>query len=156
MVNDSNINIKYYKERDKDTIENHKNSISYIKTKTKSLKETNMNNIPKDIDELKKIQRRNFAVNFLNSYASGDCRSKTKYAKDNKISIQTLNRGLEEIGHRQKLKKQSNDSSSEADKIKEENKLKKEAHIEIPLKKIRKEKELKKTLDNNKEFVDFS
>lgn len=70
-------------------------NISNLKMRLKNLNE---NNVFADLEDLKKLRRKQLAVQFINLYTKGEIKSKSEFIKKNKISIQTLNKGLNESG----------------------------------------------------------
>lgn len=76
-----------------------KPSLSEIKLKKMNYERFNSTNVPKDIDELKKLRRRELAVEFMARYAAGTVKSKNAYIKEKHISISTLNKALAEAGN---------------------------------------------------------
>lgn len=73
-------------------------SVRTIKNQVRSMETTKTSGMPKDMEDLKKLKRRTLALEFMEGYAKGTIKSKAKFIKSNKISIQTLNRALSEMG----------------------------------------------------------
>lgn len=73
-------------------------SVRTIKNQVRSMETTKTSGMPKDMEDLKKLKRRTLALEFMEGYAKGTIKSKAKFIKSNKISIQTLNRALGEMG----------------------------------------------------------
>lgn len=114
VVNTTTYTAQYYQPTTKVPKPSSMNSMTLIKSKVRAMENTNKKNMPKDMDELKKLQRRAYAVEFLNMFATNVIKTKTEYVKNKQISINTLNKGLEEIG----TKTKNNKKSTKKDKTK--------------------------------------
>lgn len=79
--------------------DDRKPSLSELKLKKMNYERFNAANVPKDIDELKQLRRRELAVEFMTRYAAGTVKSKNAYIKEKHISINTLNKALSEAGN---------------------------------------------------------
>lgn len=80
-------------------MDDRKPSLSEIKLKKMNYERFNSTNVPKDIEELKKLRRRELAIEFMARYAAGTVKSKNAYIKEKHVSISTLNKALAEAGN---------------------------------------------------------
>lgn len=76
----------------------HNPSVRTIKNQVRAMETTKTSGMPQDMEDLKKIKRRHLALEFMEGYTKGTIKSKAKFIKANRISIQTLNRALSEMG----------------------------------------------------------
>lgn len=112
-----------------------------LRMKVKNLSDTK---VFADTEDLKKLRRKKLAQDFIDLYTQGNVTSKAKFCKTNKMSVQTLNKGLQENGVL--LKSKNSDSPSEEnfkvkEKTKSSNKNKEEKELKKEIKEVKNKKE---------------
>lgn len=111
-------------------------NLGNLKFKIKNLNE---NKIFADTDDLKKLRRKKLSLEFIEMYTQGSIKSKTKFCKLNKISVQTLNKGLEENGISLKPKTSDTSSIASEEEVKKLNKKSKVSKEKIKVNEENKE-----------------
>ena len=71
--------------------------------------------VPRDIKDMRAVKREKIAYDFTSKYMGGQITSKAAYAKQNHISIHTLNRGLKEASMMSSRKTNGKQSSLKQD-----------------------------------------
>lgn len=104
-----NVSVMYYLPPEKT---NKSSNLNTIKSKFRAVQNTNSNNIPQNMNDLKLMRRRTMAIDFMNKYMNNEVKSKSEFIKNNKISMNTLNKGLEEIGHFKKYSKNNSNNAN--------------------------------------------
>lgn len=95
-MNTSQVTIKSYLPPEK----RERSKLQQVKDKHRSFTQTNKQDIPKDMKELKSMKYRDHAIAFLNEYTNINKKTtKAKYCKANHISHNSLNTGLKFLGH---------------------------------------------------------
>ena len=95
-MNTSQVTIKSYRPPEK----RERSKLQQVKDKHRSFPETNKQDIPKDMKELKSMKYIDHAIAFLNEYTNINKKTtKAKYCKANHISHKSLNTGLKLLGH---------------------------------------------------------
>ena len=89
-----------------------RSKLQQVKDMHKSYTQTNKNGIPKDLNELKSIKYREHAISFLNQYMNINKKmSKSHYCKTHHISHNSLNTGLQQLGHKTRVNETKRDQS---------------------------------------------
>ena len=85
---------------------NERSKLQHIKDKHRSFTQTSKEGIPKDLNELKLMRKREHAISFIDLYIDIDkSTSKSKYCKDKHISHNSLNTGLKSLGYEKHVKR---------------------------------------------------
>jgi len=100
-MNTSNVIIKSYLPLER----RERSKLQQVKDKHRSFTQTNKQGIPKDLNELKSMKYRDYAITFLNEYMNIDKKTtKSKYCKNNHISHNSLNTGLKQLRYKTNIK----------------------------------------------------
>ena len=87
-----------------------RSKLQQVKDMHRSYTQTNKKGIPKDLNKLKSIKYRQHAIAFLNQYTDLSKKtSKTQYCKNNHISHNSLNIGLQQLGHKSRVNETDRD-----------------------------------------------
>ena len=87
-----------------------RSKLQQVKDMHRSYTQTNKQGIPKDLKDLKSIKYRQHAIVFLNQYTDlSKNTSKTQYCKNNHISHNSLNIGLQQLGHKTRVNETNRD-----------------------------------------------
>lgn len=71
--------------------------LQQIKTVMRSAYNTSSRDLPTSFEELKKLKNRDLALKFQNEFISGRVKTKTEFCNANKVSHNTLNKGLKTL-----------------------------------------------------------
>ena len=102
-----------------------------VKSTMMGFENTKPIHVPRDIKDMRAVKREKIAYDFTSKYMGGQITSKAAYAKQNHISIHTLNKGLKEASMMSSRKTNGNQSSLKQDRdTKEHNSDSKEHNSE--------------------------
>ena len=87
-----------------------------VKSTMMGFENTKPIHVPRDIKDMRAVKREKIAYDFTSKYMGGQINSKAAYAKQNHISIHTLNRGLKEASMMSSRKTNGNQSSLKQDR----------------------------------------
>ena len=82
-----------------------------VKSTMMGFENTKPIHVPRDIKDMRAVKREKIAYDFTSKYMGGQITSKAAYAKQNHISIHTLNRGLKDACMMTSRKTNGNQSS---------------------------------------------
>ena len=100
-----------------------------VKSTMMGFENTKPIHVPRDIKDMRAVKREKIAYDFTSKYMGGQITSKAAYAKQNHISIHTLNRGLKDACMMTSRKTNGNQSSLKQDRdTKEQDRDTKEHH----------------------------
>ena len=86
-----------------------------VKSTMMGFENTKPIHVPRDIKDMRAVKREKIAYDFTSKYMGGQITSKAAYAKQNHISIHTLNRGLKDACMMTSRKTNGNQSSLKQD-----------------------------------------
>ena len=85
-------------------VKKERSNLQQVKDKYRSFSQTNKEGIPKDLNELKSIKNREHGISFLNQYMNINKKvTKSQYCQTNHISHNSLNMGLNLLGHKTRV-----------------------------------------------------
>jgi len=85
-------------------LKREQSKLQQVKNKYKSFTQANKEGIPKDLEELKLIKLREHAIAFLELYMDINKKvTKSQYCKTHHISHNSLNKGLNQLGHKTRV-----------------------------------------------------
>ena len=87
-----------------------------VKSTMMGFENTKPIHVPRDIKDMRAVKREKIAYDFTSKYMGGQITSKAAYAKQNHISIHTLNKGLKEASMMSSRKTNGNQSSLKQDR----------------------------------------
>ena len=87
-----------------------------VKSTMMGFENTKPIHVPRDIKDMRAVKREKIAYDFTSKYMGGQITSKAAYAKQNHISIHTLNRGLKEASMMSSRKTNGDQSSLKQDR----------------------------------------
>ena len=87
-----------------------------VKSTMMGFENTKPIHVPRDIKDMRAVKREKIAYDFTSKYMGGQITSKAAYAKQNHISIHTLNKGLKEASMMSSRKTNGDQSSLKQDR----------------------------------------
>lgn len=87
-----------------------------VKSTMMGFENTKPIHVPRDIKDMRAVKREKIAYDFTNKYMGGQINSKAAYAKQNHISIHTLNKGLKEASMMSSMKGSGKGTRSKHDR----------------------------------------